>query len=1473
MSEIKEVPEGIFSGTERVFSVSKIEIQDMLSEGEIDGLVTREDVYDGEVGDVGWSKVTEGNSFSFLRSIYWNEVPVMDSSNNLNFQQVEATEGKGKPNGEVNTKDKLKDETSITRNISERLRGPTYINGALAAPQDEFAKFYRILNKDCFRAEVNIKVNSLSATSREPSEEGDIIDAEVKVFIQYRPLYSSVNKTAAFIDHGNVTIRGKTTSPFIQKAILDMRHMQSDGLGEDFIGWEIKIFRTTREPETLDIRNTTFIDTITEHYDSKFSYPNTAIVSQKFSAEYFSSIPQRAFDTRGIKVKIPSNYDPVKRTYKDYWDGTWSTDKSGPYGNAGLYWTDNPAWCFYDLLTNKRYGLGKYINQNSIDKWGLYEISKYCDTLVSDGMGGVEPRFTCNLYIQTREDAFKIVNDMASIFRGITYYAGGNIFSVQDSEKKPLYTFTNANVKEGDFNYSNSSKKVRHTVAIIRYNDKTNFYKPALEYVEDVDGIRKHGIREIEMTAFGCTSRGQAIRLGRWALFTENMETESISFTAGLEGAYIKPGDVFSVHDSHRTTNRWAGRCKNIDIFPITATHVDGYSRIVLDQDIQPQLVEGREYKFTLLTPTYNYDPTQVTDVDSRDSSDIRKVQTQSFIFTGSRSNTNSIAKMDTVAYNTGQYPELSGYSRVQLYSGFQSTDHIIDKNAIWTIEPTKAIYTAEELEDGLLPENKYRCVRVEEVDGVEFNIAGIEYSEQKYSAIESGLSFDNTTVEVVPNPPGSISAKLKKVTEYTSLINYEVGKPTPNSDGLSSYFVYAKKGNNWVKGDYVGNYPEFLNQNLNEIVTNSSLVPDAKWRIGVHPHNTNWPQQYLPTEAGRYIFKAFSANIAGTHSDGSKSTSVDVPTVNPLLDVTIKNLREVDDTANATNAAGGDEGRVYDHTKTDNDFRWTSEVANSQVNLNDYSYRITIRNPSNFSHIYAWYTGYQPNQNLYSSRSSDSVSYKFPFTGNAAMAVGAQRKYKIVIEAHDEKGNSSAGGTFSPTQDSTFTNKNGYDVAVVNNPNITDPRLQNLTNNAGHNIVCEGSLTLDKEIKLLFRRNTYSDSAGAFLYISKNNFTTNDVKGKKLSQIRSDIEVAEIKPYSSSIVYTPIDYDIRNSDELYVAYSLYDSWDATRESNDVAYNLISNQAVSNVEKLKKGTQIIDTVGDGFKIWLRIGIDGSWIGQGIDRVEQIPNDATSHRGVALPASYINYNGYQSFACYFQGTNIVYIDAALNNWQGGYANTEFYSTYFHHPARQPCTRPLNADGSCPDDGLTLVDWFPNYYCGYIDPEGNTPDWWRRGGKTSDRNHPSDANSRTSVTSSLQEGYRRFRVYLDTKTKPQSKNYAVIGMNINNLEYVHPNDVPEFGGYHVAETHSISAQATPYMKNNSTHAYYGDSPSLWKHHPAGFGQGFANLVREKEYFDIHMGHMIDMSYLREGFFGIITKDEDKALGGPKAGKIIS
>jgi len=395
---------------------------------------------------------------------------------------------------------------------------------------------------------------------------------------------------------------------------------------ELFQGWEIKIVRLTPDSVHTYLRNQSFVDSLVEIYKPKMRYPYCAMVYSKFGADNFSAAPARSYDSKLIKVKIPNNYDPIKKTYgisaafvenegeynlspdaeessipigttlcydndgKTYhkkYSGDIKTDLSNhkpnyisTTDNAGKgtgpnqfwngefkkekYWTDNPAWCFYDLMTNFRYGLGEYINTESMDKWTLYDISKYCDVLVYDNKGSIEPRFTFNHLIISRDEAYKVLNDLASAFRSMLYYAFGQIYVVQDNPKEPVYHFNNANVIDGKFKYSSSARKARHTVALVRYIDKHSMYKPALSYTEDPEGIRRYGIREIQTSAIGCTSEAQAKRFGDWMLKSENLETESISFSAGIESSYLRPGDVFSVYDRYRNKSKLLGRTLEI---------------------------------------------------------------------------------------------------------------------------------------------------------------------------------------------------------------------------------------------------------------------------------------------------------------------------------------------------------------------------------------------------------------------------------------------------------------------------------------------------------------------------------------------------------------------------------------------------------------------------------------------------------------------------------------------------------------------------------------------------------------------------------------------------------------------------------------------------------------------------------------------------------------------------------------------
>lgn len=341
----------------------------------------------------------------------------------------------------------------------------------------------------------------------------------------------------SFVD----TIAGKTTSKYQRSYMIPLT-----GSGP----WDIRVRRITADSASLTLQNKTFWDTYTQIVDYKLSYPNSALMALQINAEQFSAIPKRGYEIYGRKVQIPSNYDPIARTYTGVWDGTFVTA-----------WSDNPAWCFYDMVTNSRYGLGAFVQASQVDKWALYTIAQYCDQLVDDGYGGVqEPRFTCNLFLQTQAEAYTLLTNMASIFNAILFWSSGMITAMQDSPSSPVAQFTAANVVDGMFNYSGTAMKARHTVALVAWNDPLDRYKQKVEYVEDAAGIALYGVNKTSVVAFGCTSRGQAHRFGRALLYSERMETEVVTFKVGLDGAVVMPGQIIQTHDPVRAGVRFGGR-------------------------------------------------------------------------------------------------------------------------------------------------------------------------------------------------------------------------------------------------------------------------------------------------------------------------------------------------------------------------------------------------------------------------------------------------------------------------------------------------------------------------------------------------------------------------------------------------------------------------------------------------------------------------------------------------------------------------------------------------------------------------------------------------------------------------------------------------------------------------------------------------------------------------------------------------
>ena len=1059
-----EKPEGILNQRdeegnlleEGALSVTEVEVLDLIGEGELDGLVSGRYVYSGTYANVGWDKVdfypysgAPGTTIDYLRSIYWNETPVVNSEDKYNFQNINVSYTRGFPNGSII--DQLQPELTVSRAISERLRGsvidPENENLTVLAPSEDFAKIYTILNKECKAVIVNVRIHSLSSTNTTKKNIGDIETSTIEYVVYYKPLFSTVGKTPnEYILGKREIVTGKVSSPYIKSSRVEFFKNEAGEdsiLGwDDFLGWEIKVIRITADSTTTNIRNQTSIDSITEVYGNVYTYPNSAIVRQKFNAEYFSKIPDRIFDTKLLKVKIPNNYNPINKTYgdsrngnpevavnqgADYWDGNFKDEKQ---------WTDNPAWCYYDILVNKRYGLGKYIEQDQVDKWSLYEIAKHCDTLVSDGFGNLEPQFTCNVLINSREEAYKVINDMAGIFRGASYYGGGSIFAIQDRKKSDdeiITFFSNSNVENGEFTYSSTRKKDRHSIAVVRYNDKTNFYRPAIEYVEDIEAIRKYGIRELDMTAFGCSSRGQAVRLGKSFLLSETMETETIQFTAGLEGAYLKPGDVFKVHDLNKKTKRYAGR-----IYRIQADSINQI--FTLDDEVALQT--GTIYDFSVVTPTYNYDPVNVSDLNSTDYANTVRSHIQTKSFTGIMA--------------TGVTGDGVGRTSINFYDLFNTTDYILTGNSLWTIELPSGVTNYNENQSFIDKTVDYFKVNnISEKESFKFEVNGRKYDERKYDLIVTGLTFGTRTEyrELVPATPTNLQ------------LNYESGTNTID------YSFVAKDITNVAAWKVYGKLNTFND------TTTSALTG---YLVNTLPLEIN-DGAYTPAYEGRYYFRVYGFSETKTFSTGYASGDISVSRRVPIQNIIISSLGFQLDTGNA--AGIRNTGGYVGHEPT---FVWQVGASEKAPLSTENNFRFSVRSPSSTN---------VPTSTIYYANSGINFlqpTYTFGMEKNISSVGGPFREYDVVVEAIDISGRTSAGNliTGSLVQEN-WSRPEGYDIFYVNNPRVTGIYLSSGARNYP-NWVTTQAIDTDGNIKLTFVSGELlqDDIAGAFMYFSKRYIT-----------------------------------------------------------------------------------------------------------------------------------------------------------------------------------------------------------------------------------------------------------------------------------------------------------------------------------------------------------------------------------------------
>lgn len=497
-------------------------IVDLISEGEIAGLVNG------------------------AQSIFFENTPLQNSNLSYNFSGV----------------------SYATRNGTQ---AQTYIPGFSQIESEQAVSVKitygvpvvrQITNSDVNSARITIAIPTLSSTS---VSTGDVTGTSVTMQIE---LQSNGGGYVVQNLNGSEVISGKASSRYQRSYEIQLTGSAP---------WDIRVSRLTADSTTQYLQNQTWWDSYTEVIDSKLTYPNSALVALSVDSSQFNSIPTRGYLMKGLKIRVPDNYNPITRAYTGVWLGSFQT-----------VWSDNPAWVFYDLVTNSRYGLGEFVNPASVDIGTLYQIAQYCDELVPDGYGGVEPRYTCNLYLQSRDEAFHVLANIASIFAGMVYWSNGLITASIDKPATKIYQFTNGNVVDGVFEYSGSSQTSRHTVALVSWNDPNDKYTQKIEYVEDSEGIALWGVRETEVVSIGCTSRGQAHRMGKRILLTERYLTETVSFKTGLEASNVFPGALIGIQDNNRSGGRYAGRISAATINTIT-----------LDSSIT--LVVGETYAITVV--------------------------------------------------------------------------------------------------------------------------------------------------------------------------------------------------------------------------------------------------------------------------------------------------------------------------------------------------------------------------------------------------------------------------------------------------------------------------------------------------------------------------------------------------------------------------------------------------------------------------------------------------------------------------------------------------------------------------------------------------------------------------------------------------------------------------------------------------------------------------------------------------------
>ena len=707
-------------------SVSVAQITDLISEGPIYGLVDR---FGNRTGD----------SSQKLKGVYFNDSPVLNNDDTFNFRKVIIDTREGQEiqsafvdaeafNVKVINKKLLGsfidggDATLGTGNTDIREKGDFSSWTAFVTDSPYFHVHY-IDNSDVNEVIVSINISSLQNTITQ----GDAIGQNIESFIEFRIEYGIVGSVSpTIVDY---RIDGRVTSSMKfdlgrNASFIDNQNPIILPSSTDGVPRYIKVSKLTGETISPLVSRECYLDSIIEIVNKKFSYPYSAMFYVEVDSRDQDDIPQRSYDVRGKLVNVPSNYRPIIESGIDvrytnnpiYPTGQNHLLYSGDWdGNFYQAWTDNPAWILYDVLTNNVYGAGKYIDNDLINKWNLYSIGRYCDAVnesgyfvgMDDANGYKEPRFSCNLVVNSFQNAFEFLSNISTLFRGMTYHFAGGLDFADDRPRNSLVDFNNSNVKDGVFQYSSPDKNTIFTVAEVIYKDKDDNFQEKVEYVENSKGIRDFGYIKKNIEGYGITSRSMARRLGRYVIANSILEPELVSFEAGRDALFLRPGDVFTIHDELRTSELAYGRV-------LASGTSNGTGYLTLDRALDLNTTGIRVFNPSLQSQlkTLNDLGNSGIDVTNTQIEDLRKSQVLQYTISSISGNSAFVN---------------SDFSNTQI--GSSANLLISGQNSL-----------------------QFRMIGMSELENGFYAINGIAYNANKYNLIDSGILVDSNEISTAPS-------------------------------------------------------------------------------------------------------------------------------------------------------------------------------------------------------------------------------------------------------------------------------------------------------------------------------------------------------------------------------------------------------------------------------------------------------------------------------------------------------------------------------------------------------------------------------------------------------------------------------------------------------------------------------------------------------------------------------------------------